>query len=72
MKKKKKEKPMNKTMSGWLYGWKDIALYIGCDIKTAQKYVSDYQIPIHRFPDKKKIFAIPAEIDRWGSRCKNT
>jgi hypothetical protein len=70
--KKKKEKSMNKTVRGWLYGWKDIAQYIGCDIKTVQKYVAEYKIPIHRFPDKNKIFAIPSEIDSWGTRCKNT
>jgi hypothetical protein len=70
--KKKKEAKMDKTVSGWLYGWKDISDYIGCDVKTAQKYVTKYKIPIHRFPDKNKVFAIPSEIDQWGVRCKNT
>jgi hypothetical protein len=70
--KKKKEKSMNKTVSGWLYGWKDIAQYIGCDIKTVQKYVTQYKIPVHRIPEKNKMFAIPAEIDDWGRNVKDS
>jgi len=67
-----KEKSMSKTVSGWLYGWKDIANYIGCDVVTVRKYVSESKFPIHRFPNKNKIFGIPSEIDQWGMRCKKT
>lgn len=57
-------------MNGWLYGWKEIAEFVGCDMKTVQKYVIETKFPIHRFPGKNKIFAIPSEIDRWGLKCK--
>ena len=62
--KPKKEKEME-DQRGWLYGWKEIASYVGCDVKTMQKYAIEYRPPIHRFPNGK-IYAIPSEIDGWG------
>lgn len=60
---------MDKAVSGWLYGWKDIANYVGCDLKTINKYVDEYKLPVHCFPNGKP-FAIPSEIDKWGRNLK--
>lgn len=64
-----KEKSMNKTVSGWLYGWKDIGNYIGCSDKQAQYYVVNYHLPIVRLPNNKPA-AEPSEIDNWMRTCK--
>ena len=55
---------MNKTTSGWLYGWKDMANYIGCSVKQAQRYAKVYRLPIIRLPVNKPA-ADPNEIDKW-------
>jgi hypothetical protein len=58
------------VVSGWLYGWKDIAGYIGCDVCTVRKYVAKSKLPIHRLPETKKPIASPLEIDRWIKNLK--
>ena len=50
--------------SGWLYGWKDIAGYIGCTIWTAKIYHKKFELPVDRLPLGKPI-AKAAKIDEW-------
>jgi hypothetical protein len=50
---------------GWLYGWQDIADYVGCSVKTARRYAKHYHLPIRRFPSKK-LFAVPSDLDKWA------
>jgi len=69
--KKKKEKEMDKTVSGWLYGWKEIGNYIGCSDKQAQYYAANHHLPIVRLPSNKPA-AYPLEVDKWmRKRYKN-
>jgi len=57
--------------SGWLYGWKDIAAYIGCDITTAQKYAKEFKAPVWKIPETKKVVSIPSELNKWlENTCK--
>ncbi len=61
-----------RSLNCWLYGWKDIATYIGCSVKAARGYAQDYGLPIARLPGKErmKIVAHPGEIDNWIKRIK--
>ena len=54
---------------GWLYGWKDIACYVGCDITTVHKWFLHDKLPIHRAPKNKPV-AIPSELDYWLKHLK--
>ncbi len=51
--------------NGVLYGWQDIADYVGCSVKTARRYAKKYHLPIRYFPSKK-LFAIPSDIQEWA------
>ncbi len=62
--KKKKEKPMDKTVSGWLYGWKDIAQYIGCSESTVKTFYKKFSLPIDRSPNNTPM-ARPEKINKW-------
>jgi hypothetical protein len=53
-----------KKLNGWLYGWKDIAEYVGCSAKQAQYYAAKHHLPIVRLPNNKPA-AKPSEIDHW-------
>jgi len=54
---------------GWLYGWKDIASFVGCDITTIKRYAKTYCLPIRRFPNNKPV-AIPDEMNDWLKRME--
>lgn len=64
MRKKNKPKENPDMRSGWLYGWKDIASYVGCDLSTIKRYATNYSMPIRRLPNDKPI-AIREELDGW-------
>ncbi len=55
---------------GWLYGWKDIADYVGCDVSTVKRYATNCKLPIRRLPTGKPV-AIPFQIDKWLNELKN-
>jgi len=61
MKEKKEE---NEKMNGWLYGWKDISSYVGCDEKTLRSWEKDFDFPIVR-PARGRPMALPKRIDNW-------
>src|SRR4051812_39212035 len=50
-----------------LDSWKDIAAYLGCDIRTARRWEQERRLPIRRVPGGKRqsVFAITAELDQW-------
>lgn len=49
-----------------LESWKEIAAYIGRDVRTAMRWAQQ-GMPVHRVPGAKKgrIFAFGSEIDSW-------
>jgi hypothetical protein len=73
MTKKRGEKKLNgieePKKSGWLQGWKEIAGYMGCSVKTAQDRKERLGLPLHKLPGpggKYEIYiAIPSHLDRW-------
>ena len=49
-----------------LRSWKDIATYLGCDQRTAQRWEKDRGLPIHHLTGKRgPVYAYKAEIDSW-------
>ncbi|MBS1825741.1 MAG: LamG domain-containing protein [Acidobacteria bacterium] len=53
-----------------LDSWKEIALYLGKDIRTVQRWESRESLPIHRHMHESKgsVFAFPEELDEWKQR----
>jgi len=50
-----------------LDSWKDIAAYLGRDLRTVQRWESERRLPVHRLPggDKPPVYALPSELDVW-------
>ncbi len=50
-----------------LAGWKGIAAYFGCNVRTVRRYEQERGLPVHRAPGKRgsTIFARASELDAW-------
>lgn len=50
-----------------LDSWKEIAEYVGRDVRTAIRWEAERGLPVHRVPGGKRgsVFAFTDEIDRW-------
>jgi hypothetical protein len=50
-----------------LDSWKEIAAYLGRDIRTVARWENERGLPVHRVPGGQRhaVFAYTAEIDRW-------
>ena len=50
-----------------LKSWKDIANYLGCGVRTVQRYEHTGHFPVKRVPGKSRgaVFALATEIDAW-------
>jgi hypothetical protein len=50
-----------------LDSWKEIADYLGRDVRTAIRWEHERGLPVHRVPGGKRggVFAYAEEIDRW-------
>ena len=51
----------------YLDSWKDIAAYLGRNIRTCRNWERDLGLPVHRLDDSPKshVFAYTGEIDAW-------
>ena len=51
----------------YLDSWKDIATYLGRNVRTCRNWERDHGLPIHRLDDspKSRVFAYTGEIDAW-------
>ena len=58
-----------RSLNCWLYGWKDIATYLGCDEKTSRFYEKEFSLPIRHLPNGK-VIAHPDRIDEWVDQCE--
>jgi TolB-like protein len=55
-----------------LRSWKEIAAYLKCDVRTAQRWEVMEGLPIHRHMHRKvsSVFSHPNELDKWWAhRC---
>ena len=65
MRKKQKSKAEDTDMKpGWLYGWKDIACYVGCSESTIKSFYKRFSLPVDRSPNGTPM-AKPEKIDNW-------
>lgn len=50
-----------------LDSWKDIARYLGRDVRTVIRWEQTRGLPVHRVPGGtlSRVFAYPDELDRW-------
>jgi len=56
-----------------LTSWKEIASYLGRDVRTCLRWEKSFGLPIHRLdPDseKSRVFAYKDELDEWLHRSK--
>ena len=58
----------NNTLQDRLSTWKEIAVYMDCDVRTCQRWERKLGLPVHRLdPDsfKTRVFAYKNELDEW-------
>lgn len=50
-----------------LDSWKEIATYLGRDLRTVRRWERDKRLPVHRVPggERRSVFAYRAQIDAW-------
>jgi hypothetical protein len=56
------------TTRNRLDSWKEIATYIGRDIRTAMRWEKERGLPVHRVPgngSRQPVFAYQTELDEW-------
>jgi hypothetical protein len=58
---------MYQQYPGRLDSWKEIASYLGRDVRTAIRWEKDKSLPVHRVPGGKRqaVFAYRDELDVW-------
>ena len=44
--------------------WKEIATYLGREIRTVQRWEKELQLPIRR-PSERRVFATRQDLDQW-------
>jgi TolB-like protein len=54
-------------MGDRLDSWKDIASYLGREVRTVQRWEDERHLPVHRLPggDKPHVYALKSELDMW-------
>lgn len=55
---------------GWLYGWKEIAGFMKCSIRTAKVYHYQFGMPILLSPGGGRI-GLPEQITPWLVKFNN-
>jgi excisionase family DNA binding protein len=50
-----------------LDSWKEIAVYLGREVRTVQRWAKARDLPVHRFPggERPRVYALKSEIDAW-------
>jgi TolB-like protein len=62
--------PASPSARGCLHSWKEIAAYLKCEVRTAQRWEKREELPIHRHMHRKlsSVFTHPNELDEWWVR----
>ena len=45
--------------------WSSIAAYLGADLVSVQEWARERGLPVHRWPDGRRVFAYTADLDTW-------
>jgi adenylate cyclase len=50
-----------------LDSWKEIARYLGREVRTVQRWALERSLPVHRLPggDRPRVYALKSELDAW-------
>lgn len=59
----KKDRP--KIVSPILWGWREIAAYMGHCEKTVKNWGKERGLPVFQFPGKRAICAWPQQLELW-------
>jgi hypothetical protein len=65
----------NSEPSRQLTSWKEIAQYLGRDIRTCWRWEKQYGLPVHRVDSespKSRVYAFKDELDEWLRRTKHS
>jgi excisionase family DNA binding protein len=57
--------PDNQSGNGKLDSWKEIAAYLGRDVRTVIRWEKKRNLPVHRLPGGQAVFAYKSELDKW-------
>jgi pentatricopeptide repeat protein len=59
--------PSERTSEDRLDSWKEIAAYLGRDVKTVQRWEKRERMPVHRHVHDKRgsVYALGPELDSW-------
>ena len=54
-------------MGEQLDSWKAIAVYLGREVRTVQRWAKARHLPVHRLPggERPRVFVLKSEIDAW-------
>ncbi len=54
-------------MADRLDSWKEIARYLGREVRTVQRWAASRKLPVHRLPGggRPRVFSLKPEIDAW-------
>jgi predicted DNA-binding transcriptional regulator AlpA len=55
----------NQPGNGKLDSWKEIAAYLGKDVRTVIRWEKKRNLPVHRLPGGQAVFAYKSELDDW-------
>jgi hypothetical protein len=55
----------NQSGNGKLDSWKEIAAYLGRDVRTVIRWEKKRNLPVHRLPGGQAVFAYKSELDDW-------
>jgi hypothetical protein len=50
-----------------LYSWKEIAVFLKCGLRTAQRWERDEKLPVHRHNHQRRgtVYSLTNEIETW-------
>ena len=53
-----------------LYGWKEIAAFLGISERSVRRWEAERNLPVHRIPGRGRdsVFAVPEELTEWRMR----
>lgn len=59
--------PEDISVGNRLDSWKQIAAYLGRDVRTVQRWAHERRLPVHRLPggDRPRVFGLEGELDEW-------
>ena len=48
-----------------LKSWKEIAAYLRCSVRTAQRYEHERHLPVRRSAGRGSVLALKGDLDMW-------